>query len=410
MSFNVKFQINGNLVVDMSAKENMMFAELAYYFSQKVGLKDDNKASFTFNSIFIKVDSMKTLNELGIVENSVIYVKTEKPLDYKPENYKIQENNFINMGMNMNNSGNMNMNTNMYNFGNYFNPMNVRNMNMNPGMKSNFFISFSLNGAPVASMFVNENMMFCEVSQKFYENFDIKNKNEVTFFYNKQQIKSESCKTLKEIGMQNMSIIEIKTKTPINNPNNPNYKNMGNNPSSNIGLQNNGNMNIGNMNESIQIVFNYKILLQANKDTPFSELSKRFCSQAGILNKDPILLFRGSKIELTDNHTLRQLNIQNNSEIQVLLPYDDKEEYINIRFNSGGRTINVQATKNTQFSDLCKRYCSRAGILNKDPIYLFNSCAIKANETRTLAQLNISDESTIDVVLFLDDVMGNNIK
>ena len=61
-------------------------------------------------------------------------------------------------------------------------------------------------------------------------------------------------------------------------------------------LQNYRNMNIGNMNESIQIVFNYKNLLQVNKDTPFSELSKNFCIQAGILNKDQIYYLGSRKI------------------------------------------------------------------------------------------------------------------
>ena len=236
-------------------------------------------------------------------------------------------------------------------------------------------------------MYVVENMMFCEVVLNFYKNLQIKKDNEVTFIYNSRKLEPDSCKTLKELEIRNMSRIDAITKEPINNPF----------------------MNFGNMNESIQIVFNYKNLIQVNKDTPFSEISKRFCTQAGILNKDPIYYLGSRKIESTDNQTLRQLNIQNNSEISVLLPSEDKEEYLNIRFNSGGKTINVQATKNTQFSDLCKRYCNLAGIQNKDPIYLFNSCAIKSNEIRTLAQLNISNESKIDVLLFLDAAMGNNI-
>jgi len=206
-----------------------------------------------------------------------------------------------------------------------------------------------------------------------------------------------------------MSKIEVKTERPINNPFNPNYRNMGMNPFQNMGLQNFGNMNNGSMNENIQIVFNYKNLLQANIDTPFSEISKRFCSQAGILNKEPIYYLGSRKIDSTDNQTLRQLNIQNNSEISVLLPSEDKEEYLFINFNSGDRTIGIKTTKNTQFSDLSKRYCNLMGIVGKDPIYLFNSYAIKSNETRTLAQLNLSNESKIDVLLFLDSAKSNII-
>ena len=392
MSFNVKFLITGNVVVNMPATNDMMFAELTYNFGQKVGLKEDNKVSFIFNSDQIKADSMRKLKEIGIVENSVIYVNSSKPLFYQPENTensKIPQNNFIGMGMNMNNSGNMYMNQNMNNFGNMnINAnMNIGNMNMGPNMKSCFIIIFDLNGGQKVNMYVTENMMFFEVVLNFYKNLQIKKDNEVTFIYNNRKLNPDSCKTLKELEIRNMSRIEAITNKPINNPL----------------------MNFGNMNESIQIVFNYKNLIQVNKDTPFSELSKRFCIQAGILNKDPIYYLGSRKIESTDNQTLRQLNIQNNSEISVLLPSEDKEEYLNIRFNSGGKTINVQATKNTKFSDLCKRYCNIAEIQNKDPIYLFNSSAIKSNEIRTLAQLNITNESKIDVLLFLDAAMGNNI-
>ena len=73
-----------------------------------------------------------------------------------------------------------------------------------------------------------------------------------------------------------MSTIEVKTNAPINNPFSPNYGNMGMNPYPFLGLQNYGNMNIGNMNESIQIVFNYKNLLQAIKMLHFPKYLKDF--------------------------------------------------------------------------------------------------------------------------------------
>ena len=79
-----------------------------------------------------------------------------------------------------------------------------------------------------------------------------------------------------------------------------------------------GNMNMNNADENIEIIFNYgfnKIILQENKNTSFSDLSKRFCSQAGIQNKVPTYYLGSLKIESTNNQTLSQLNIHNNSEI-----------------------------------------------------------------------------------------------
>ena len=116
MSFNVKFKINDNLEVTECGLDNMMFAEFIYNLSQKVGLKEEHKPTFTFNSEILKMDSMRKLSEIGITSNSVINVKTEKPLDYKPQNTgnsEAPQNNSASTGTNMN-AGNMNMNQNMY--------------------------------------------------------------------------------------------------------------------------------------------------------------------------------------------------------------------------------------------------------------------------------------------------------
>ena len=218
MSYSVRFKVNENFEVIMAVLDTMMIAELIYNFGQKVGLKEEHKPSFTFNFDPIKPDSQKKLKDLGIKENSIINVKTEKPLNYKPEN-------FISMGMNMNNPGSMYMNPNLNNFGNMNNnsnmnlgKMNSGYMNMNPNMKSPFIIYFSLNGAFAGNMFVKEDMVFGEVACHFCENFNIKSDNESTFFYNNSRIKLDSCKNLKELGIGNMSKIEVKTERPINNP------------------------------------------------------------------------------------------------------------------------------------------------------------------------------------------------
>ena len=121
--------------------------------------------------------------------------------------------------------------------------------------------------------------------------------------------------------------------------------------------------------EEIEIVFNYKIVLRAKKGTKFSDLSKSFCSQAGILDKNPTYFFGSQKIKSTDNQTLSQLNIQNNSEITGSL---EKDKIINVIFILGGKYINVLGAKNTKFSELSKRFCLLANTSDKHPIYIFN--------------------------------------
>lgn len=288
MSFIVKFKVNEKFEVGVPGNENMMFVELNYNFSEIVGLKEEHKASFEFNSLPIKPNSMRKLKEIGIKDNSIIKVKTEKPLDYKPEqdtgSFHIPQNNFQDMGMNMN------MNPNMY-FGN---------------------------------MSMNQNM----------NNF----------------------------GFMNM----------------------------------------------IQIVFNYsgnKTTLQANINTPFSELSRRFCSLAGITNKYPSYFLGSRQILSNDNQTLSELYIHNNSEISVLLSSDENEEYLNIRFNCQGKIIDVAAKKNTKFCDLNERFLIKAGFSGREPTFLINSRRIDSTDHRTLAELNINSRTRIEVV-FTSEVIG----
>ena len=319
MSFNVKFKINESQEVSMTVLEDMMLAELVYNFSQKVGLKEEHKASFNFNSQTIKADSMRKLKDIGIKDNSVIQVKTEKPLDYRPDkdmgSSHIPENNSPNMGMNMNpnmNFGFMNMNPNM-NFG---------YMNMNPNMNYGFM-----------NMNMNQNT-------------------------NKYGI------------MQNMN-------------------------------------NFGFMN-MIQIIFNNsgdKTYLQANINTPFSDLSKRFCSKAGIINKYPTYFIGSRKILANDNQTLSELHLHDNSEISVLLSSEESQEYLNLRFCHMDKTIFVQGTKNTKFCDLSKKFCLKAGIQNKEPTYIINSRKTDSDENKTLEELGIRNNTRIEV-FFGYEVIG----
>ena len=80
---------------------------------------------------------------------------------------------------------------------------------------SGFSIVFSLNGLYAGSMYVTENMLFSEVASLFFQYFPMVHENETTFFYDLNPIKSDSTKKLKELGIKNMSKIEVKTNTPM---------------------------------------------------------------------------------------------------------------------------------------------------------------------------------------------------
>ena len=221
---------------------------------------------------------------------------------------------------------------------------NYENMNMNKNKSSDFDIKISVNGVNAGYMHVVENMLFCEVVYHFCKNFSLK-ENEASFFFNSKEIKSDSTKKLRKLGIKNMSTIDVKTKTPINYPFNYNYGNMGMNPYSYMGLQNYININI-------------------------------------------------------DNQILSQLNIHNNSEISVL---KENEEYFNVVFEYIGRIFNIQTTKDTKFSELSKKFCNKAGYEDRYLGYLVNSHMILPTDNRTLAELNINSNKRIVVI---DQVFG----
>ena len=153
---------------------------------------------------------------------------------------------------------------------------------------------------------------------------------------------------------------------------------------------------MNNADENIEIIFNYgfnKIILQENKNTSFSDLSKRFCSQAGIQNKVPTYYLGSLKIESTNNQTLSQLNIHNNSEIFVLAHFEDKNNNLKIGFGtSEGRRFYMETTKDTKFCVLSKKLFDRGDIIDmENTIFIFNGCLIKPNEKRSLEELNISN-------------------
>ena len=314
-SFKVKFKINNNAEVSMKASKEMMIAELVLKFTVKVGLKEEHKASFFFNSNQIKVDSCKLIKDIGIKDNSVIQVKTEKPFDYKPvktfdeetektekkESSDFPQNNFGNMYPNMNYFGGMY--PGMNNFGNMYPGMNNFG-NMYPGM-NNF-----------GSMY-------------------------------------------------------------------PGMNNFGNN--------------------MIQIIFNYsgkRIPILINRDTPFSDLSREFCSQADIQNKFPTYFIGSRKILSTDSQTLSQLYLHNNSEISVSLSSAENEEYLILFFLFHGKIITYHEAKKTKFCDLSKKICIKAGIEEDSiPSFFYNSKFIESNNTSTLEELKILNQSKIEVVL-----------
>ena len=303
MSFNVKFKINDNLEVTECGLDNMMFAEFIYNLSQKVGLKEEHKPTFTFNSEILKMDSIRKLSEIGITSNSVINVKTEKPLDYKPQNTgnsEAPQNNSASTGTNMN-AGNMNMNQNM----------NAGNMNMNQNMYAG---AMNMNQNMYAgAMNMNPNIYAGAMNMNpnmYYGNM-IMNPN---MYYGSMNMN------------QNMNNF-------VNNGNNQNMNNLANAANNqNVGQNtNNQNNNISPVSPGIpgcmNIIFNNQgknVTIQTQKEAKFSEVATKFANKAGVLDKKPSFIISSQKIEMTCDQTVDELKIKDNHKIEVIYESDIK--------------------------------------------------------------------------------------
>ena len=313
MSFNVKFKINDNLEVTECGLDNMMFAEFIYNLSQKVGLKEEHKPTFTFNSEILKMDSMRKLSEIGITSNSVINVKTEKPLDYKPQNTgnsEAPQNNSASTGTNMN-AGNMNMNQNM----------NAGNMNMNQNMYAG---AMNMNQNMYAgAMNMNPNIYAGAMNMNpnmYYGNM-IMNPN---MYYGSMNMNQNMNNFVNNGNNQNMNNFA----NVANNQNMNNLANAANNQ--NVGQNtNNQNNNISPASPGIpgcmNIVFNNqgkKVTIQTQKEAKFCEVATKFANKAGVLDKKPSFIISSQKIEMTCDQTVDELKIKDNHKIEVIYESD----------------------------------------------------------------------------------------
>ena len=359
MSFNVKFKINDNLEVTECGLDNMMFAEFIYNLSQKVGLKEEHKPTFTFNSEILKMDSMRKLSEIGITSNSVINVKTEKPLDYKPQNTgnsEAPQNNSASTGTNMNagnmnmnqnmnagnmnmnqnmNAGNMNMNQNMYAGNMNMNQnMNAGNMNMNQNMyagamnmNQNMYAG-AMNMSPnmyAGAMNMNQNIYAGAMNMNpnmYYGNM-IMNPN---MYYGSMNMNQNMNNFVNNGNNQNMNNFA----NVANNQNMNNLANAANNQ--NVGQNtNNQNNNISPASPGIpgcmNIIFNNQgknVTIQTQKEAKFCEVATKFANKAGVLDKKPSFIISSQKIEMTCDLTVDQLKIKDNNKIEVIYESDIK--------------------------------------------------------------------------------------
>ena len=168
----------------LKLKKNMKFSEVASMYCNKMNLdEEEDELRFIYNAKAI--DFSKTLDELGIKDNSRIYV-------IGPSN--IEGAAGLSIKSILENEVNEDVST-----------------KKKSGKKIR--VTFQINGMPISTS-LKDNIMFAEVTMQFCSqighimNIHIET-DKVKFIFNEKEIKSYSYKTLAELGISNYALILV---------------------------------------------------------------------------------------------------------------------------------------------------------------------------------------------------------
>ena len=274
-------------------------------------------------------------------------------------------------------------------------------------------IMFKLNGNNFGNMCVNEKMMFIEVVQNFNKCAQLKPENEATFSFNSNKIKPESSRTLKDLDIKENSIIEVTAKNiPINNAQNNqmnnNFPSMGTfqqgyqmSPQAGGMAQGMGGMyqGMGGMYPAMGGMYPAMGGMAQGMGGMAQGMGGMAQGMGGMAQG-----MGGMAQGMGGNATNTTGTSTNSSGTAGKTDNIGDDINWNIIFQGNGKIINVQATKDLKFSELATRFKNKAAT-NEVPTFFLNSFKIEENETRTLSQLGLHNQSKIDVV-FQNSVIG----
>ncbi len=201
------------------------------------------------------------------------------------------------------------------------------------------------------------------------------------FLYNSSELILYSPKSLKELGINNGSQIDIVDAS----------------------------MPIAPKQLNITVFKGGKPLtLQATPDMKLSQLILKYCQKAVINAKDFNFIFNNSQLDANSFKTIQEFGIKDGSRINVVPSSNSgsSDQQLNILFIFDGRTITIQATPNTKFSELAVKFNAKALLPNDQKAsFLYSSRQITAEETKTVKELGFNNQAKIDVVI-ISNVVG----
>ena len=266
----------------------------------------------------------------------------------------------------------------------------------------------------------------------------------IIFIFNSTVISQDCDKTLSELGIENMSKIIIHSNLYIPAPLNlgyPGLLNVGfyqNNPLISPYMYNGPCISVENIIKENEIFVTFydkvsnNLTLKLRKHMKFSEAASKYYNEMDIdeeEKKEFIFIFNSQTID--SNKTLEEIGIRSNSKILVLhktpicgaglsiksilenevnkgvstKKKSGKKIHVSFVESGNGETIYTPLKDDIMFAEVAMQFCSQYGALKNKNIetdkvkFIFNGKEIKSYSYKTLAELGISNDARILVII-----------
>ena len=270
-----------------------------------------------------------------------------------------------------------------------------------------YIVYFNVNGS-IYNVQAKQDMLFPELIQEFNKFFQYNKEDKPSYNYNGKEIKAETCKSLQELGIISGAMINIMGIIRQNMPNNAGNFAMGNQGfNQNQGMGNMGFMGMGNNQMPFNPGFgmqnmygNYGMGNPANMGN-FNNMGNP--ANMGNFNN------MGNPSNMGNNPNMgNPSNMGNNPNMGNPANIGNvvNDNNINILFTLSGKFVTVQGELNMKFSEAIKKFFTKSGVTpEQQPIFILNSIRYFPDEEHTLSELNLHNQSKIEVVL-QKDVVG----
>ena len=137
--------------------------------------------------------------------------------------------------------------------------------------------------------------------------------------------------------------------------------------------------------------------------TTFFEITLKYSQMKGKICEELRFEYNSKEIKRNYSRSIKELGLFNGANIKVFSSVKNNindVEYFNVNFCYDSKQYKIQAVSEMKFSELVTSFYSKAEIKEeKNFTFIFDAKRIPENESSTLRDLKIYDQSKIEVLL-----------